>query len=83
LSLVKSFQRHQIRGPRSENRVQRNLQATLNVKHPTPNADRRTKEDRDQRSEVRENLARYVFRASSIRSTLSLPEPTKVKRMVI
>jgi hypothetical protein len=51
LSLVKSFQRHQIRGPRSENRVQRNLQATLNVKHPTPNADRRTKEDRDQRSE--------------------------------
>ncbi len=25
----------------------------------------------------------YVFRASSIRSTLSLPEPTKVKRMVI
>src|SRR6266576_657858 len=28
-------------------------------------------------------LAHYVFRASSIRSTLSLPEPTKVKRIVI
>jgi hypothetical protein len=25
----------------------------------------------------------YAFRASSIRSTLSLPDPTKVKRMVI
>jgi hypothetical protein len=28
-------------------------------------------------------LARYAFRASSIRSTLSSPEPAKVKRRVI
>ncbi len=34
-------------------------------------------------ADIGEQLALYVFRARSIRSTLSLPEPTKVKRMVI
>jgi hypothetical protein len=40
---------------------------------------------RGQRLDIRcqRTIGRYVFRASSIRSMLSLPEPTKVKRMVI
>src|SRR6476620_1450524 len=40
LTLVKSFQRHQIRGQRSENRRQRNLQA--NARRSTPNVQRAT-----------------------------------------